>query len=207
VELDHILLAARDLEREADFLEERYGLASTIGGQHPSWGTANRIVPLGASYLEFVGVVDEQVARASIFGRWVQNAAHAGRLRPFGWAVRPQDLDGTATRLGLAVVSGSRTTPSGERIEWRMCGLEQAARDPRLPFFLEWRDPSSFPGATSNPAGAIERIEIASDPRDLADWLGPNALPVDARPGGAGVMRVTLRGRRGRIVLEGGATA
>lgn len=206
MELDHVLLAARDLERDAAFLEETYGLESRIGGRHSSWGTANRIVPLGTSYLELVAVLDEQVARASVFGRWVASAAHAGRIRPFGWAVRPRDLDGTAARLGLTVLSGSRTTPSGGKVEWRTCGLEQAARDPRLPFFLEWRDPTAFPGATSDPLGTIERIEVASDPGELADWLGPNALPVDVRPGGVGAIRVTLRGPRSRIVLEGDAT-
>jgi glyoxalase-like protein len=207
VELDHVLLAACDLERDAAFLEETYGLESAIGGRHPSWGTANRIVPLGTSYIELAAVVDEHVAGASVFGRWVASAAHAARLRPFGWAVRPRDLDGTAARLGLTVVSGSRTTPSGASVDWRTCGLEQAARDSRFPFFLEWRDPASFPGATSDPAGTIERIEVASDPGELADWLGPNSLPVDAHPGGTRVTRVTLRGPRGRIVLEGDATA
>ena len=74
------------------------GLASSAGGRHPGWGTANRIVPLGETYLELVTVVDEAEAAQSAFGRWVA-ASRPGA--PFGWAVRTDDLDAVAARLGL----------------------------------------------------------------------------------------------------------
>ena len=62
VELDHVLIAVTELESAGEAFEERFGLASVEGGRHPAWGTANRIVPLGSSYLELVGVVDKAVA-------------------------------------------------------------------------------------------------------------------------------------------------
>ena len=70
---------------------------SKVGGIS-DWGTANRIVPLGSSYLELVAVVDPGVAAASSFGRWVgDGATDAGRL--VGWAVRTSELDDMAGRL------------------------------------------------------------------------------------------------------------
>src|SRR5207253_9345067 len=54
VELDHVLIAVDDLAAAARELEARHGLASIRGGRHPGWGTANRIVPLGQTYLELV---------------------------------------------------------------------------------------------------------------------------------------------------------
>jgi hypothetical protein len=45
LELDHVLLAVRDLQAAGSILEDRYGLASIEGGRHPDWGTANRIWP------------------------------------------------------------------------------------------------------------------------------------------------------------------
>ncbi len=58
MQLDHILIAVTDLAAAAEELEARYGLASVAGGRHPSWGTANRIVPLAETYLELVAVID-----------------------------------------------------------------------------------------------------------------------------------------------------
>ena len=58
MELDHVLIACTDLEAAAREVEARIGLASVEGGRHRDWGTANRIVPLGSSYLELVAVVD-----------------------------------------------------------------------------------------------------------------------------------------------------
>ena len=56
MELDHVLIAVADLAAAAREIEARHGLASIDGGRHPAWGTANRIVPLGDSYLELVAL-------------------------------------------------------------------------------------------------------------------------------------------------------
>jgi hypothetical protein len=98
VAVDHLLIATGDLDAAAA-TAAGLGLPVAAGGRHPGWGTANRIVPLGGAYLELVAVVDPEEAAASGFGSW---AAAAGR-GPMGWAVRPDDLDATAARLGLAV--------------------------------------------------------------------------------------------------------
>src|SRR5687767_15772991 len=52
------------LFRSRDF-EARHGLASVDGGRHRDFGTANRIIPLGSTYLELVAVVDPGAAARS----------------------------------------------------------------------------------------------------------------------------------------------
>src|SRR6185436_11308739 len=92
VELDHVLIAVTDLEAAARDFESRHGLASVDGGRHRDFGTANRIIPLGSTYLELVAVVDPGAAAASSFGWWVdRGATDEGRL--IGWAVRTTALD------------------------------------------------------------------------------------------------------------------
>jgi hypothetical protein len=59
LELDHVLIAVIDLDAAASAFAADHGLDSVTGGRHPGWGTANRIVPLGETYLELVAVVDE----------------------------------------------------------------------------------------------------------------------------------------------------
>ena len=77
MELDHILIPTADLSSEVAKVEARYGLVSVEGGRHAGWGTANRIVPLGQTYLELVAVVDPEEAARSAFGRWVAAARTA----------------------------------------------------------------------------------------------------------------------------------
>jgi hypothetical protein len=132
LEIDHVVIATGDLDAAARALEAEHGLVSIAGGRHPNWGTANRIVPLGDAYLELVAVVDEATAAASAFGRWVAGAS-AGILRPLGWAVRTNELDGTTQRLGVPASPGSRSREDGQTLRWRLAGIERAAEEPALP--------------------------------------------------------------------------
>jgi len=198
VQLDHVLFAVA--LASASRLPRQYGLEPYEGGRHPGWGTANWIVPLGDAYVELVAVIDEGEARGSAFGRWVAETVRAGG-GPLGWAVRPDDLDASAARLGLAIADGSRTMPAGERIEWRSAGIEEAARRPWLPFLIEWADPASFPGKTASPDAAIVRVELEGDADELSDWLDVHSLPIEVRPGAAGVTALVLEGASGVVTL------
>jgi Glyoxalase-like domain len=205
VELDHVLIAVADLAAAGRQLEARHGLASIVGGRHPGWGTANRIVPLGDAYLELVAVVDEAEAAQNTFGSWVARAASA-RAALLGWAVRTADVDQIAGRLGLDVAAGSRVTRDGRLLEWRMAGIAQAAAEPSLPFFIEWGQGTPLPGRTAlrqHTAGArIVELKLEGDADRLAAWLGRHRLPITVRPGAPRLKRVVLTGAAGEIVLD-----
>jgi len=203
VEIDHVLIAVSDLESASERLGLEHGLASYEGGRHPGWGTANWIVPLGGAYLELIAIVCEREASGSIFGQWIA-AAKDGAL--IGWSVRPRDLDAAAARLGIEITEGVRTLPTGERTTWRTAGVEEASKQPWLPFFIERPKSARFPGAAGEPAGEIVRLEIDGDPEGLARWLDDQPLPLVVRPGEAGVSAVVLRGSGGETVVEGRAS-
>ncbi|HEY2788623.1 MAG TPA: VOC family protein [Gaiellales bacterium] len=203
MELDHVLVAVPDLAAGVRAIEAALGLTSVEGGRHPGWGTANRIVPLGSAYLELVAVVDAGEAAAHTFGRWLAATQPAGG--PFGWAVRTEEIDRVAERLGLPVRDGSRATSDGRLLRWRTAGLEQAAAEPFLPFYIEWAAGTRLPGraAVTHPAGALEITEVAlvGDADRLAAWLGGQRLPVTVRPGASSLERVALSGPAGRLLL------
>jgi hypothetical protein len=206
VEIDHVLLATRDLAEGARELERRQGLSSVEGGRHPGWGTANRIVPLGRAYLELVAVVDPAEAQESAFGRWVADSA-SGPLEPFGWAVRVSDLDEVAVRHGLEIADGSRVTPTGETLRWRTAGLERAIAEPLFPFFIEWARGSTLPGSTrrgDQGAQGLARLVLSGEADPLTAWLGDHALPLELRPGPSAVMGVVVRTHSGGVVLGQG---
>jgi len=203
--LDHVVLAVADLASAADELEKRHGLASVAGGRHPGWGTENAIVPLGGTYLELIAVADEAEAAASPLGRWVA-AGSDGGPRPLGWAVRTDDLEVVAERLGLAARSGSRSTVDGEELRWRYAGVEQAMDEACLPFFIEWAEGAPFPGRAGSPQLGLRELRLTGDPARLADWLGAKDLPVVIEPGPAAVVRVVLDGPGRTVVLSGDGT-
>ena len=194
-----------DLAAAAREIEARHGLATIEGGRHPGWGTANRIVPLGDAYLELVAVVDEAEAAQSVFGRWVAGV-HPGLARPLGWAVRTHQLDDVARRLGLTVYAGSRAGRDDRRVRWRVAGIEQAAGDSSLPFFIEWANGTSLPGRApaSHRAGAVQiaKLQLDGDADRLTAWLGGHRLPITVRPGAPGVAGILLAGVAGEIALD-----
>ena len=203
--VDHVLLATSDLDVASRVLSSRFGLVSIAGGQHPGWGTANWIVPVRDAYLELVAVVDGRAAQRSAFGRWVASA-RAPVLQPMGWAVRPRSLDAAAERLGLDVDDGSRTTPSGQVLTWRLAGVEAAAVEPLLPFFIEWGaetpHPSGSLGAASNDGVEIARLDLTGRDDRLRNWLDDEVCPITVRTGPPGVTKVVLSTPGGEVSID-----
>jgi hypothetical protein len=185
-------------------MEARHGLASIEGGRHPGWGTANRIVPLGDSYLELVSVVDAAEAAQTPFGSWVAGV-HSKPAQPLGWAVRTHNLDEVARRLDLTIGDGSRATRDGQLLRWRFAGVEQAAAEPSLPFFIEWAQGTPFPGRapTRHRAGAVQitKLQLEGDANRLAAWLGAHRLPIDVRAGAPAVAGILLAGPVGEFIV------
>jgi hypothetical protein len=197
-ELDHVLVAVDDLDGAARTIEERHGLASVEGGRHQGLGTANRIVPLGSTYLELVGVVDEQEASASGFGSWV---AGGDLPRLLGWCVRTE-LDAVSERLGLTIADGARARPDGTVLRWRMAGLERSAKEPSLPFFIEWGAGASYPGEALTQSATIDELLLVGDPDRIAGWLGNAKLPISIHEGQPALQSVLLRTSESQSVLD-----
>lgn len=167
--VDHVIYAVRDLEAAAARFSHEFGLGSVVGGRHPGWGTANRIVPLGRDYVELVGVVDRSEAAGSDF---VMEAV-AGGDRLVGWAVATDDLQSIASCLNLEVVRGSRTRPDGSTLSWRLAGVARSLATGALPFFIEWDGPPELhPGAAATDHRVTPReiawVQVAADEESRA---------------------------------------
>ena len=92
-------------------------------------------------------------------------------------------------------------------MRWRLAGVEQAAAEPCLPFFIEWAPATSLPGrapATHRVGGPVQiaRLQLDGDGDRLAAWLGDHRLPITVRPGVPAVAAVFLTGAAGEIALD-----
>jgi hypothetical protein len=204
---DHVIVASGDVEATAKSLRSAHGLTSLPGGRHRGHGTGNHIVPLGHDYIEIMGVVDQDEARTSQLGRWVQAQSDGGDSLG-ALCLRVADIGEVCGRLGLEPLPMSRVRADGSLLSWDLAGLDQALEEPPLPFFISWHGPAELhPGRMEaehdvSPQG-ISWVHLAGDPDRLAAWLGPHDLDIRIDEGPPGVRAVGIATAKGEIVLEG----
>lgn len=195
-----------ELDAAAAALLERHGLASIPGGRHPGRGTANRIVPLGDSYLELITVADAAQAAHDVLGSGVAAAITHGPAL-FAWCVAVDSIEAVAKHLNTSVEPGSRVRPDGVEVRWQMTGLERALADSSRPFFIDWEvPPEVHPGHAEAKHRRMPRgiawVEIAGE---LDGWLDETQLRVRTAQAGHGLEKVAIRTDQGEVLLQTGA--
>jgi catechol 2,3-dioxygenase-like lactoylglutathione lyase family enzyme len=157
--IDHLVVAVPDPDAAAADLLGALGLAATGGGRHAS-GTWNRLVFLGDTYLELIGVWDAARAAAHPIGRAaLAKLAGAGAgLATYALATAPGALVTTAAALQAAgspigpPIAGHRDRPDGVRVTWTTAIPPDLGPD-RPPFLIE-HEPT---GPEWGPAARAER--------------------------------------------------
>jgi glyoxalase-like protein len=214
VGIDHIVLACADPDATAAVLESRLGLTATGGGRHDALGTLNRLIWLGDSYLELVGVFDQDVASGSWLGRPVLAALDGGEGGLATWAIAVDDLDETlrwaprdAGLLGPA--DGERRRQDGRVVRWRLARPDELT--PTTPFLIEHdREAAEWSVAEraeraheQHPFGGRARLaglEIeAASPAAAAGRLR-SLLAASVEPAGHAAVRVRLGDQEVRFV-------
>jgi len=205
--LDHVALAVRDLDAARLYLFERFGLDTVEGGDHPEWGTGNRIVPLGKHFIEVVGVVDPTVAATSPVGQIIQRQAAAGD-RIVGVCVGATDRAAATAHSHLQWVEGSRDGHDGQRLTFRSAGLPLAIQSgDGFPYFFEYDDPRARLGRGTphhrSPARRIARVHLQQDVARVRDYLGEVPPEFDLTDGEPRVLSIDIETDAGLITLPG----
>jgi hypothetical protein len=214
--IDHLVIAVADPDAATSELGARLGLAPGGGGRHDLLGTFNRLVWLGDTFLELIGVFDPERATSSWIGAPTLRALEAGGGLAT-WAVATDAIDADVAALrarGSTLaepVAGERLRPDGRVVRWRLSAAERLDGD-RPPFLIE-HDPTA---AEWSPADRTERaaeparletLELAVDDVDRTSRAFLQTVGFRFRPslagGGArdadiGTQRVRLRPRRDR---------
>lgn len=161
--IDHVGLGVADLDAAVAWFAEATGVEPVAGGSHPGRGTRNALVSLGgARYLELLA---PDPAQAGVPGM-ADGLRALERPTPVLWALASDDVGALAERLraeGLGtteVMPGSRDKPDGGRLAWRTVGVTEPAH-PLMPFFIEWREGSAHPAATSPSGCTLESVSLA----------------------------------------------
>lgn len=145
LELDHVVYFSKQSPQES--VQKHIG--TTIGGRHKSWGTVNALTYTKDSYIEYLSVENNEIAKNSNHPliTLLLNDLKDGE----GWGticMRVNQIDVLNERLrkqGLStsgVMNAERETTSGFVRKWKMLFIDQDISDELpYPFFIEWDEP------------------------------------------------------------------
>lgn len=209
VRLDHLVLAVPELETAVAEIRREWGCAVHPGGRHPRWGSWNAVVPLeGGAYLEIIAPHPDPPE----VGRRVFGLDHVTEPVLATWAVRPvgagpggevEALAGALRDAGVdpgPLQSGSRRTPDGRLLTWRLTDPFAGRLDGTVPFLIDW-------GGTPHPSGVGE-AEAALASLAVGHPEGPRLSGALAALGAGGVCRVVASKApllRATLSVPGGA--
>ena len=204
--LDHLVLAAPDLDASVAELERLLGVRATPGGKHEAEATRNALIALGpGSYLEILG--PDPARPAPPHPRWFGiDMLEAPRL--VTWAARASHLPETiaaAVNAGVplgALKSGSRLRGDDVRLSWQYSDPRTVVADGIVPFLIDWGD-SPHPSLTAAPGVALLALRAehpdAARVRHMLKAIGCDML-VSSAP--APALIATLQSPRGQVELR-----
>lgn len=191
LELDHLVVAARDLDEGRAWCEATFGAAPEPGGKHASMGTHNLVVNIAGArfpraYLEIIAIDPD--AAPPRRPRWFEldsprlAAALARGPRLVHWAARcidraaDRDIEAVAARWRAAgvdpgpVIDAERLSPAG-LLRWRIAVPPDGRRhgDGAVPLLIAWSDVHP---TDAMPARGVRLVSIGiGDPAPALDGL------------------------------------
>ena len=189
--LDHLIIAVSDPDEAVLEIEGQLGLRASGGGRHDEHGTFNRLVWLGDSYVELMGIFDVAIARQSWWGAHVADLLSRAPAAAAGVALASDEVAADSARLrqqGSPIgepIDGRRMRADGREVRWRLARLAEPVPDIGLAFLIEH-------DANGAEWTAAERVARASETHPLGTGarLSRVSFPVpDVRGTTLGLLR------------------
>ena len=158
-QIDHLVVAARDLDEGSEYVFTTLGVEPQGGGEHVTQGTHNRVLRLGEScYLEVIAVNPR--APQPQRPRWFEldNAVVQERLEQkpllLTWAVRTDHVEELSNRS--IVPLGAVTAMSRGDLRWWLTLTEDGhlPGGGLIPFLIQWEE-------TVHPASMMVDVECS----------------------------------------------
>ena len=176
IKFDHIVIFVKHLDQAVQFFKE-HKFHVVYGGSHPMWGTYNALIYIGESYLELIAIEHEHVFKDAALQPYTLHETYAINELKNGYTRFALRTDQSAVVADILKganydVHGpnqfSRTTPTGNSIQWQMVHAGVKDRSITLPFFIEWSLPDDVRFNSlraqniiaSHPVGEIKLSEI-----------------------------------------------
>jgi len=190
-QLDHIIIAAPDLEIARAWFEDLTGVMPEEGGSHPGLATRNALVSFGRGcYLEIVAPDPAQ----EIEGSFAEPFTLLDAPTIYHWVVQVDAIE--HMRAGLidrgatvgATKSISRRNTAGDLLSWKMLGVTGHPHGGLLPLYIDWQG-CPHPSSSVQYVGNLLQFEVSlSGPhKAVENLLGPVPADVSMRMGDIGI--------------------
>lgn len=229
--LDHLVVLADTLGQGVAWCEATLGVTPGPGGEHPLFGTHNRLLKIAApdfplAYLEIIAINKEAAgaskASASGHKRWfdMDDEALRAAVRDDGpslihWVARVPDVASACAALAARgidrgdVLRASRPTPT-VLLKWQIAVRPDGRRlmDGCLPTLIEWG--TVHPAADMLASGlALQSLQLAHPQADVLRGalraVGLGDVPVT--PAAQAVLQAVLHTPRGVVTLASAGAA
>lgn len=205
--IDHIIYAHPELDIGAALIEQQFGVRASGGGQHPGYGTHNKLLALGPrTYLEIIAPDPEQPEPANARPFGVDGITRGGLV---GWAIGCDDIDAAqaaARSRGFdpgEVISGQRVGPTGTALRWRL--TRNALAGGSIPFLISWGD-IPHPAQSAPQGLLLESFHLEHpDPASIRPALAALGANVAVEPSAHVALVARLNGPNGSKELRGHA--
>lgn len=165
--LDHLVVAAADLDTGCRYIEELLGVRMEAGGRHESVGTHNRLLRLGDDqYLEVIAIDPDGSPPAGphFFGldQPSLQAAIAATPKLITWVARASDIQEAAARPPYDDME-IRDMARGD-LRWRMTFPADGnpPYEGAMPLLIEWQTEPIPPQRLPDAGCALKRFEVQS---------------------------------------------
>lgn len=137
LELDHFAITTTRLEDGVAEVEEALGLCLDAGGQHPHFGTHNRLLGLGDIYMEVIAI--DPSAAPLPYPRWFDIDHFDGPTRLTNWILQTPDLAAALSELPDDV--GQPVALARGDLRWSMAVPETGKLpcDGAFPALIAWQ--------------------------------------------------------------------
>ena len=145
IKFDHLVIFVEHLDQAVQFFKEQK-FHVVYGGSHPMWGTYNALIYIGESYLELIAIEHEHVFKDAALQPYTLHETYAIKGRKNGYTRFALRTDQSAVVANILKgvnfdVYGpdqfSRTTPTGDSIQWQMVHAGVEDRSATLPFIIQ----------------------------------------------------------------------
>lgn len=166
--VDHLVYCVPNLEASIEDLEKRLGVRAEIGGKHTSQGTKNALINLGNNcYLELLAIDEEN---DSVIGNRWMGIDLIEQAKLTRWSIKTTDIILESALLNKynkdlsEIKEGSRLTPTGQILRWRMT-IPLAQPEVELaPFLLDWSDSDAHPTDKLTQHCHLKELKLYSSP-------------------------------------------
>jgi len=177
LEIDHLLLAAHNLQDGINAVSDKLNVTASPGGKHPNQGTENALLGLqGQKYLEIIAGDKTSDIHSNIR----QECEKFITPGMYWWALRCSDISALRDKLieqnipCSDIQDGSRIDTDGNEITWKLLFAESDLYGKAMPFFIQWGNHHPSNNQDCNTALKEVRIShpLASDLLELLLGIG-----------------------------------